>query len=362
MPVRIKPGGFLGLKIKIWGHLFSEIVRKDLCTLCGACVGVCPVTALVIRNEKPSLAARCVGCGYCYAQCPHTSFDNLSSVYELLFSAPKDKFLGPVKAVYAARAKDPNILAHCQDGGVATALLAYALDNKLIEGAIVTGADKDVPFNAQPRVVLDKEGLIENAGSRYTSSPNLIALVSAVDDYKLKSIGFVGVGCQITALRKMLYHAYGALKYGLPVKFAIGLFCSGSFYYSGLFEEYLVKRGIDLSRITKMEITKGRFIVKSGDEVLLSVKLKEIKPYERNGCSHCGDFTAELADLSLGGIDSPDGWTTVIIRTDMGEKLFNDAVEAGYLETKKMKPSALKITIKLSKIKKKGATEGAAGS
>jgi coenzyme F420 hydrogenase subunit beta len=160
----------------------------------------------------------------------------------------------------------------------------------------------------------------------------------------------------------MQYHDYGALKYGLPVKFAIGLFCSRTFYYSSLFKNFLVSKGIDINKVTKTEITGGKFIVKSGDETMLSTSLKEIDGYGRKSCEYCGDFTAELADISVGSLDSPDGWTTVIVRSSVGEKLFKECVEKGLLECKEMKIEDLKLTIKIAGNKKKKVTQLAEGS
>ncbi|MGQ9458211.1 MAG: DUF362 domain-containing protein [Anaerolineae bacterium] len=47
-------------------------VQKDMCTGCGACVGVCPVGAIVLTNSVASIAQdRCTGCGACVEACPN---------------------------------------------------------------------------------------------------------------------------------------------------------------------------------------------------------------------------------------------------------------------------------------------------
>jgi CBS domain-containing protein len=45
----------------------------------------------------------------------------------------------------------------------------------------------------------------------------------------------------------------------------------------------------------------------------------------------CTDFTAELADISVGGAYPLEGWSTVIVRTKAGEDFFFRAVEEGIL-------------------------------
>jgi coenzyme F420 hydrogenase subunit beta len=360
--IRVKPDGVLGLKVKIWGHLFAEVVRADKCSFCGACIGVCPVKAIDEKDEKPSIVGRCVGCGFCYAQCPHTPFNPKGDISKLFESSFKHDVIGYVRGVYSARSTDAEILRHAQDGGVVSTLLLYAIESGLIDCAICSGLSSKEPFRPEPIVAFNRNDILSCAGSKYTASPNLKALTAAVNEFEADSIGFVGVGCQITGVRKMQYHDYGALKYGLPVKFAIGLFCSRTFYYSSLFKNFLVSKGIDINKVTKTEITGGKFIVKSGDEIMLSTSLKEIDGYGRKSCEYCGDFTAELADISVGSLDSPDGWTTVIVRSSVGEKLFKECVEKGLLECKEMKIEDLKLTIKIAGNKKKKVTQLAEGS
>ncbi|OQA54650.1 MAG: Coenzyme F420 hydrogenase subunit beta [Euryarchaeota archaeon ADurb.Bin294] len=43
---------------------------------------------------------------------------------------------------------------------------------------------------------------------------------------------------------------------------------------------------------------------------------------------------ANLADISTGSVGSPDGWSTVFIRNNNGENIWNKAVAAGVFETK----------------------------
>jgi len=346
----------LAVRVKIFGHLMGEVIRKNLCSLCGACIASCPVAALTIKNELPTIISKCVLCGYCYNQCPKTPFD-WNIVKEKLFGEAKSNILGVFKSVYAARATNSEILKVAQDGGVVTALLSYALDNKIIDCAIVSSLSEEKPWMPKPIVAFSFEDLLKAAGSKYVSSPNHIALASAVEEYGMDKIGFVGVGCQIRALRKMQYSNYGVLKYGSRVKFAIGLFCSETFYYKKLIEDFIASQNIDVSKVTRFEITAGKFIAKSGDKVLLSIPVKEVKTYAREACEKCDDFTAEFADISVGSVDSPQGWSTVLIRTNIGEELFNKAIKAGYIEAKEMKREDLKITVKLAKMKRKSATE-----
>ncbi len=46
-------------------------VDRARCELCGACAGVCPVLAIVIRGNGVFIdTERCTGCGNCETVCP----------------------------------------------------------------------------------------------------------------------------------------------------------------------------------------------------------------------------------------------------------------------------------------------------
>ncbi len=75
--------------------------------------------------------------------------------------------------------------------------------------------------------------------------------------------------------------------------------------------------------------------------------------YEQPGCHVCLDDVSNLADISTGSVGSPDGWSTVFIRTKVGNDIWSKAVDAGLFETKpieEVKPG-LELVTKLAKEK-----------
>lgn len=46
-------------------------VDKNLCVGCGACCGVCPVSAITLKDGKSEIdQTKCVNCGTCASICP----------------------------------------------------------------------------------------------------------------------------------------------------------------------------------------------------------------------------------------------------------------------------------------------------
>jgi len=195
--------------------------------------------------------------------------------------------------------------------------------------------------------------VLQCAGTRYTYSPNPLALQEAVR-LKKKSLAFVGTPCEIHAVRKI--EAVPLKKYSSMLKFTIGLMCTESFTYDGLILRHIHgKLGVDLREIRKINI-KGKVLVttKSGD--VKAIPLAEAKQYTRKGCLPCTDFSAELADISAGGLGLTD-WTFTVIRTPKGEEIFDSAVKAGALRTRPVEGEkvAFDLLIKLSRRKRKTA-------
>jgi coenzyme F420 hydrogenase subunit beta len=108
--------------------------------------------------------------GRCYAYCPRSHTD-MKALQESLFDAESvTPELGPVVAFYMTRAADEEIRSHAQHGGTVTALLALALQEKVIDSAIVADEADLLPHGA---VVSDAAQVLEFAKTEFVVSPTL---------------------------------------------------------------------------------------------------------------------------------------------------------------------------------------------
>jgi coenzyme F420 hydrogenase subunit beta len=309
-------------------------------------MAACPMNVLWPAGEQPTLIGACALCEICYYQCPNIEFSR-EEVELFLHNRTRspDELFGIARGTFVGKATRKEIQTQAQDGGVVTALLAYALETKLIDAAVVAG--RDSKWRAKPVVATNYDDLVRNAGTKYTPSPTLLGVRSAIDEYVKTKIGVVGTPCQMRAVRRIQTSPLGNRRLGQAITLSIGLFCMESYGYDKLIEAYVTSKGIDPSAITRMGIKKGSFIVSSGENELLHVPLKEVDAFVRNSCKQCDDFTAEYSDISVGGIGCPTGYSTVIARTEKGLELLKNAEKAGYLELRELKPDEkgyLKVT------------------
>lgn len=339
-------------KLSFEETLLEKVVSKETCMGCGACVFVCPYSCLEYSEEKPKLAKKCEVCGICPTACPRYEWSS-ADLEKLVFGRerkPNEDF-GIYQHLVLAQTIDKDIKPSCQDGGVVSTLVSFALKNGIIDGALLSGLHGNKPFYPVPKLATAQEEVLKCAGTRYTYSPNLLAFEEALKQ-KRQSLAFVGTPCQIQAIRKM--DAAKLKRYTNRIKFTIGLMCTESFTYEGLMQKHVQQTlGVNLRDVKKINI-KGKVIVTTSSGEEKTIPLAEAKKYTRKSCLPCTDFSAELADISAGGLGL-SGWTLTIIRTEQGEELFKAVEKAGLIKTRPVEEekNALNLLVRLSRKKRK---------
>ncbi len=349
-----------------WRELFSEVVTSGLCTGCAACVIACPHDVLDYEKNdgiyKPwhldidGGRSDCThgekGCTLCTRACPRfRNWESEIDTHRFARERTDDEVWG-IGDVFLARARDASLVENGQDGGVVSALLIYALENDVIDAALVSGFEGDQStWVAQPRVARNREDVLATAQSRYTYSANLLAYPEAIEG-GAERIAVVGMGCMASAPGAMQVRKAGKIARRLSL--TIGLLCSKTFD-DAIFEELFENQyGIKRADIVKMNI-KGVFQIWTSDGAFHEVPLKEAHAYTREGCKHCPDFAAEHADISAGGIGAFGDWTLIIVRTDQGRALINAMRDEGLLETRPGDddPGAVALLHKLAQVSRK---------
>jgi len=356
-----------------WKELFSEVVTTGLCTGCAGCVIACPHDVLDYNADNGAYkpfhldidggTSDCThgekGCTMCTRACPRfRNWEGEIDTHRFARERTDDEVYG-IGDVLLARSVDESLVENGQDGGFISTLLIYALENDLIDAALVSGLEGDgSTWRAEPRVARTRQDVLDTAKSRYTYSANLLAYPAAVES-GAERIAVVGMGCMASAPGAMQSRKAGKIARRLSL--TVGLLCSKTFD-DRIFEDlFAAQYGIQRADIIKMNI-KGVFQIWTRDGAFHEIPLKEAHPFTREGCTHCPDFAAEHADISAGGIGAFNDWTLVIVRTDQGRALVSALKEHGLIETRPGDddPGAVALLHKLAQLSRKRWPETAA--
>lgn len=356
--------------MKGFKDLYKEVIKGGLfseghCSVCGACITVCPLNLLSFRKESfftpgeenhidrkevKEVFNKCIDCGLCYAACPELNF-NLKQAETYKFGDFKYSELGYILKILAARSADLNLAKNGQAGGVITTLLKYVLENDIVDGVITTMEDKSNPWKPIP-ILITKENISElykTQKSKYFPSATLTAL-QEVKKKDLKRVAIVVLPCQQHAISKMSISK--AFKDWIDrISFSIGVFCLGT-YWTGEFYDWLKKKhDLKPGSIEKMYYDFENFIIITKDGNKIIEKREDMYSLTRGSCRLCEDFTNVLADIAVGEIATPDGWSTVIARSEIGREIIDGAIHKDYLQAKSLSIEELRIASEVAKLK-----------
>jgi len=256
-------------------------------------------------------------------------------------------YLGKYKSAVAARSTSAEVLRCSQDGGIVTSMLLYALEEGIIDGAIVAGQGEK-PWEPKPIVATTPEEILSSRGTRYSICPNISVLKESVRKYGLDKVGIVGTPCQIQALRKAQLYPIGLRDVCDKIALAMGIFCMENFSYQSMTQIVQDHCNVDLHSLKKTDIGKGKYWAYTNRGAVSQIPLKLTHKYEQPGCHVCLDYVANLADISTGSVGSPDGWSTVFIRNNNGENIWNKAVAAVSLRPSRLKASSQVLSLSQS--------------
>lgn len=338
--------------------LQKRVLDTQLCTGCGACVGLCPYQAYTHDN-----VVTLHGCdmkeGKCYAFCPRTPTD-LDALRKHFFGEEEiTPELGAMRGFYIARSAQEPVRKNAQHGGTVTTLIALALEEGIIDAAIVATGQRDCLPHAV--VVSDSKELRHHGKSSFVVSP-MVAKFNEIAKGEFKKMGVVATPCQALAMAKMRSQSIQKNDETMgKLKLVIGLFCGWAFSWRKVVE--LLRTKTDLETITGMDIPPSKYhtlevLTKNGP---LAISLDEVTPCIREACHYCYDMTAEFSDISVGsarlseGWEAARSWNQVIVRTQQGDDLMELARTRGLLEFRDVPDGNLERLKQASQNKKRTA-------
>lgn len=298
----------------------DRTTEDGLCTSCGICAAVCPVSCIHFERQKETYLpvidyGKCIRCGKCLKVCPGYSYTY----------PPQDK---NEPLCFSACAKDSKLLKNASSGGIITAMIQKLLRDGQYDKAFLV-FDYNYDNQVKTEAVRKGDNLKKTQQSRYVPVSQEKA-VKYILENPLERIIFVGTGCAVHGL----CNALKAAGRGRENILMFGLFCDQTMTYS--IYEYMKnlkpwnspvqsvhfrdKRAGGWPGNLRIEFRNGTHVHLNARERML---VKDFCRQKR--CLYCMDKLNAEADLSVGDNytkkDSTDkGSGSLIIRTNAGRK------------------------------------------
>lgn len=251
-----------------------------------------------------------------------------------LLNALEDDNLGKFCTILSAKSEITG-----QDGGVVTTLLIKGLKEGLFDSAIVVCCTDESKIKVD---VADNAGAVLAAkGTKYIKISTSQKLYELVNQGK-KRIAIVCTPCEVKVARKIQQTI--ARDHKITI---IGLFCLAAFNPTKLKNEIKSRLKVDINKAEKIQVDQGKFSIQINRKEY-GCKVRDLDCAKEDACRLCNDFTSQLADISVGHAGSQQGYSTIIVRSKIGEILLNNCdFITGRLDVQKI--------IKLAKFKNERA-------
>jgi coenzyme F420 hydrogenase subunit beta len=236
------------------------------------------------------------------------------------------------------QSKDIEVQRRCSSGGLISSLLIFALEEGIIDGAIVTKMNEKNPLDPEVFIATTKQEVLSATKSKYCPVPVNLGLRKILKENGKFAV--VGLPCQIAALRKAELKDRALLE---KVKLHVGLICNHSPTFSAT-HFLLQKMKIECSKVEKLEYRSegwpGGLSVYLKDKSKRFVSLNDPLYWGHvfnyyfwpRRCFLCIDKVCELSDLSFGDAWLPElnssqmGHSIVISRSAVGQALLENAL------------------------------------
>jgi len=307
----------------------------DLCVSCEICSAACPDGAITMENRFGQFLPKvddekCTLCGLCLEICPGIDFNP----FELKYDTVTDNiFDGPCLESYTAYSNNLDIRKNATSGGLITSLIVELIKNKEFDVAFTLPFDASAAKPARLKATNEISEIINSAKSKYVPASVYNLIMALNKDANSRCI-IVGTPCQINGIKKYLRKS----KISEEDKLFLGLFCDKTLNFNVIsyFEHIYGKSNEKLVKFefrTKEEYGwpgNTKLYFDSGRELIVdrSVRMQLKKFFQLNRCLFCFDKLNKLADIAFGdcyikGKGNFNGKSSVIVRTEKGEEIFD---------------------------------------
>lgn len=314
-----------------------ENINRNLCTGCGACENVCPVSAItMVENGEgfrfPEIDHdRCAGCGKCFKICPaENGIKNIDEYKPVLYGVTADET--------------------AKTNGTSVGIFPVLADYVLSKGGYVAGAVWDENFDVKHVITNDKTVVESMSGPKYVQS-------RIGDSYKkIKKllrdniyVLFGGTPCQVAGLKAYLQEDYETLIcfdvmcQGIPSHKSLETFLKSVAMptnpdipaddydnYSKYIKDIQFRNSTyyGSNNCFIVDFTNGMSYSKSRNETVWYNAYIDSNIINRLSCGNCTFNTSvHISDISVGDFRSAnksDSNNIVFVNTKKGKKIFED--------------------------------------
>ena len=357
-------------------------INSGLCVECGACELVCPSQAIQLKKyqwgRNPELVGSCVDqkCTRCYDVCPAHKVP-LKEIEKKFFGKTRrhcypgeqgnepivndDNITGIWRSVYTGFALDQEVRNNAVSGGFISALLIFALENKMIDGAVIAGFDPERPYEAKAFVATTREQIIAGAGSKYQPHPQLLGLREALDK-GLSNLAITSTPCHAIAVRKIMMN-HELTEFSSRIKLLLSNICGAHWSRHGT--EWLITECLQtkLEDVGAMKYRARPFpgdfkvTLKNGEDAVapfVNNLLGQLAKFTPEECRLCLEKVASVADIVVGDTwhhpvlhpgllfkdytpeqlaadprieEARKGVSAVVVRSEIGQQFVDAAIE-----------------------------------
>src|ERR1035437_923046 len=255
--------------------------------------------------------------------------------------------------MFYAQAADSAIQEKGECGGAVTAILTSALEQNLVDGALVIKKGESI-YDGIPFFATTKEEIAEAARSLHCA-PTLSAKVikNYLNGARDTRVAVTCKPCDARAIVEMAKRN----RINRDNVYMVGMNCAGTMPPVPAREMIRQFYEIDPDDVVKEEIAKGKLIVqtKDGEHKEVSIDTLEQAGYgRRKNCQRCEYNIPRMADIACGnwGVIGPDAGKATFIEvfTEKGQKLLDTANAAGALTLTDAPPEGIALREKLDGI------------
>ena len=251
-----------------------------------------------------------------------------------------DRIWGKYEAVCLGYAKDSKVRFHASSGGVLTALSAFLLKEKMVDGILQVGKTKEKVYGTELYCSKTKEEVFERSGSRYCISSPLKNIKKMLEPGK--KYAFIGKPCDVTALKNYMQENKQLRE---QIIVTLSFFCAGlpsNLANEKLIDALIKKKSNQCKELnyrgngwpgaasaTDMDGNTGQIDYETSWGKILGRDVKYC-------CRFCTDGIGERADISCGdawylqenktpNFAEREGRNVVFARTNLGEQILHCA-------------------------------------